>query len=106
MRSAWGTGRRRLRIEDVGSVTTRCLGAVAEGSVGGFGGEGGGECWYVVALLYVVHEKWLAGGSLSFSGVSLDCLLSGLVYGGVAVRKAGCSIVSIGWPTTVTGDPF
>jgi hypothetical protein len=47
-RSACGTGRRRLRIEDaaeMGSVTTRCFGtgvAVAEGSGGG---EGGGECW-------------------------------------------------------------
>jgi hypothetical protein len=51
MRSACGTGRRRLRMEDAGSVTTRCLGTVADGSGGGFGGEGGGECWYVVVLL-------------------------------------------------------
>jgi hypothetical protein len=106
MRSACGTGRRRLRMEEAGSVTTRCLGTVADGSGGGLGGEGGGECWYVVVLLYVVHEKRLAGGSLSFSGISPDCLLSELVYGGVVVRKAGCSVVSVGWSTTVTGDPF
>jgi hypothetical protein len=47
-RFAWGTGRRRLRIEDaadaaeMGSVTTRGRVGVC---VGRLGGEGGGECW-------------------------------------------------------------
>lgn len=47
-RFAWGTGRRRLRMEEaadaaeMGSVTTRALGGVW---VGRSGGEGGGECW-------------------------------------------------------------
>jgi hypothetical protein len=46
VRSDWGMGRRRLRIEeaavpaDMGSVTT-----LWRGGVGRFGGEGGGECW-------------------------------------------------------------
>lgn len=53
MRSACGMGRRRLRIEEaavMGSVTTRCLGRGVEDGRGG-GGDGGGECWYVVPLL-------------------------------------------------------
>lgn len=46
-RSAWGTGRRRLSIEDaadMGSATNLCFGTgvIEEGSGGG--GEGGGEC--------------------------------------------------------------
>ena len=47
--------RLRLRMADAaeaGSLGTR--------DVGTGGGEGGGECWYVVLLLYVVHEKRLA----------------------------------------------
>tara|TARA_R110002003_G_scaffold121_1_gene10667 strand:+ start:13354 stop:13698 length:345 start_codon:yes stop_codon:yes gene_type:complete len=55
VRSAWGTGRRRPRIEDaadaavMGSVTTLGRSGVVMGK--GWGGDGGGECWYVVALL-------------------------------------------------------
>lgn len=50
-------GRLRLRMADAadtGALGTRDVG------IGG-GGEGGGECWYVVLLLYVVHEKRLSG---------------------------------------------
>lgn len=52
-RFACGTGRRRLRIEEAAvmdSATTRCFWRGVEIGSGG-GGEGGGECWYVVALL-------------------------------------------------------
>jgi hypothetical protein len=47
VRSAWGMGRRRLRMEEaavaaeMGSVTAFCFGGVV---VGRFGGDGGGEC--------------------------------------------------------------
>lgn len=46
--SAFGTGRRRLRMDDaadeaeMGSVTIRVRGGV---DFGKFGGDGGGECW-------------------------------------------------------------
>jgi len=57
MRSACGTGRRRLRMDvavaaaEMGSVTTLWRGGVIMGRGGTWGGEGGGECWYVVELL-------------------------------------------------------
>ena len=76
----------------MGSVTTRCLGTGAMEAGSGGGGEGGGECWYVVALLYVVHEKRLVGACLSFSGVCSVDVLSTELYGGVALRCIGETI--------------
>jgi hypothetical protein len=106
--SACGTGRRRLRMDDaavaaeMGSVTTLCLGGVA---VGRFGGEGGGECWYVVELLYVVHEKRLVGACLSLGGVwSIDFLAIGSC-GGVVIRwGAGISFAKACSWITVSAD--
>lgn len=74
-RSGTGTGRRRLcdeNADDVGSVTDTSFEFGVDIVDGSGGGEGGGECWYVVVLLYVVQENRLVGACLSFSGVSLS----------------------------------
>lgn len=108
-RSACGTGRRRLRMEDaavaaeMGSVTTRFLGGVMDGR-DGCGGDGGGECWYVVALLYVVQEKRLCDSCLSCSGVSFFLPTIGSC-GGVATRCGpGISLENDCSCMTVSGE--
>jgi hypothetical protein len=48
--SATGTGRRRLRMEDAADIGSRPICPGLESGRGG-GGEGGGDCWYVVFVL-------------------------------------------------------
>ena len=82
-----GTGRRRLRIVEAAEIGS--IGALETGSGGG--GEGGGERWDVVFVLYVVQEKRLVG-PLSLpvveSGVLSMDFLTASVFGGV---ECSCS---------------
>lgn len=79
-----GNGRWRLRIEDAVALGCWYSAGVDVGSGGG--GDGGGECWYVVLVLYVVQLKRLVGPlslpALDPGVFSID-FLGTLVFAGV-----------------------